>query len=169
MLGKHCVKSVQIRSFFWCVFSCIRTECRKIRMVILFTLNFISAKIFQRNIFSFLETCMAFIRLNFKRCISYVISGSKATLLDQAISAKNTVISPNLLLWKFCGKAQLPQSLGKLPGTMQKLRLSTKFPHEEIRWLFLIWFVVKIKWLVSIWNAKRSWNGLNSLETFSPR
>ena len=133
MLGKHCVKSVQIRSFFWCVFSCIRTECRKIRMVILFTLNFISAKIFQRNIFSFLETCMAFIRLNFKRCISYVISCSKATLLVQAISAENTVISPNLLLRKFCGKAQLPQSLGKLPGTMQKLRLSTKFPHEEIR------------------------------------
>ena len=32
----HCVKSVQIRSFFWSVFSCIRTEygeilCRKIR------------------------------------------------------------------------------------------------------------------------------------------
>ena len=133
MLGKHCVKSVQIRSFFWCVFSCIRTECRKIRMVIFFTLNFISAKISLRNIFSFLEICMAFIRLNFKLCISYVISCSKATLLAQAISAQNTVISPNLLLWKFCGKAQLPQSLGKLPGTMQKLRLSTKFPHEEIR------------------------------------
>ena len=27
----HCVKSVQIRSFFWSVFSCIRTEYRKIR------------------------------------------------------------------------------------------------------------------------------------------
>ena len=105
MLGKHCVKSVQIRSFFWCVFSCIRTECRKIRMVIFFTLNFISAKISQRNIFSFLEICMAFIRLSFKLCISYVISCSKATLLAQAISAQNTVISPNLLLWKFCGKA----------------------------------------------------------------
>ena len=24
--GRHCVKSVQIRSFFWSVFSCIRTE-----------------------------------------------------------------------------------------------------------------------------------------------
>ena len=24
----HCVKSVQIRSFFWSAFSCIRTECR---------------------------------------------------------------------------------------------------------------------------------------------
>ena len=27
----HCVKSVQIQSFFWSVFSCIRTEHRKIR------------------------------------------------------------------------------------------------------------------------------------------
>ena len=25
-LNKHCVKSVQIRSYFWSVFSCIRTE-----------------------------------------------------------------------------------------------------------------------------------------------
>ena len=25
----HCVKSVQIRSYFWSVFSCIRPECRK--------------------------------------------------------------------------------------------------------------------------------------------
>ena len=25
--GLHCVKSVQIQSFFWSVFSCIRTEC----------------------------------------------------------------------------------------------------------------------------------------------
>ena len=27
----HCVKSVQIRSYFWSVFSCIRIEYRKIR------------------------------------------------------------------------------------------------------------------------------------------
>ena len=27
----HCVKSVEIRSFFWSVFSCIRTEHRKVR------------------------------------------------------------------------------------------------------------------------------------------
>ena len=28
----HCVKSVQIRSFFWSVFSCIRTEYRDLRI-----------------------------------------------------------------------------------------------------------------------------------------
>ena len=35
-------------------------------------------------------------------------------------------------MWKFCGKAQFPQS--DSPETMRKLCLSTKFPHQEIRW-----------------------------------
>ena len=34
--GYHCVKSVQIRSFFWSVFSCIRTR-KKLRIWTLFT------------------------------------------------------------------------------------------------------------------------------------
>ena len=28
-------------------------------------------------------------------------------------TAKNTVVSPNFLVWKFCGKAQLPYSFGQ--------------------------------------------------------
>ena len=28
---RHCMKSVQVRSYFWSVFSCIRTKYRKIR------------------------------------------------------------------------------------------------------------------------------------------
>ena len=28
-------------------------------------------------------------------------------------TAKNTVISPNFLVWKFCEKAQFPQSFGR--------------------------------------------------------
>ena len=30
-IKSHCVKSIQIRSYFWYVFSCIQTEYRKIR------------------------------------------------------------------------------------------------------------------------------------------
>ena len=30
--NEHCVKSVQTRSYFWSVFSCIRTEYRKLRI-----------------------------------------------------------------------------------------------------------------------------------------
>ena len=32
-------------------------------------------------------------------------------LSDELTAAKNTVISPDILVWKFCGKAQFPQSL----------------------------------------------------------
>ena len=44
------------------------------------------------------------------------------------ITAKNIVISPYFLVWKFCGKAQFRHSF-----RMRKLCLSTKFPHQEIR------------------------------------
>ena len=29
-------------------------------------------------------------------------------------TAKNTVVSPNFLVWKFCGKAQFPRSFGRI-------------------------------------------------------
>ena len=34
-------------------------------------------------------------------------------LQDLGRTAKNTVISPNFLVWKFCGKVQFPYSLGQ--------------------------------------------------------
>ena len=33
--SKHCVKNVQIRSFFWSVFSRNQTECGKIKIIII--------------------------------------------------------------------------------------------------------------------------------------
>ena len=33
-----------------------------------------------------------------------------------ADTAKNIVISPNFLVWKFCGKAQFPDSFGRTAG-----------------------------------------------------
>ena len=44
------------------------------------------------------------------------------------------MISPNFLVWKFCEKAQFPHSFGRARKIMRKLCLSTKFPHQEIRW-----------------------------------
>ena len=32
----------------------------------------------------------------------------------QELTAKNTVISPNFQVWKFCGKAQFPHSFGRI-------------------------------------------------------
>ena len=62
---------------------------------------------------------------------------------DAAVTAthttENTEISHNFIMWKFCGKAQFPQSfgriaqLGELRETLWKLCFSPKFPHQEIR------------------------------------
>ena len=41
-------------------------------------------------------------------------------------TALNTVVSPNFLVRKFCGEAQKFRAI--------RLCLSTKFPHQEIRW-----------------------------------
>ena len=47
---------------------------------------------------------------------------------------KVTVVSSNFLVWKFCGKAQFPYSFGRFAQNYAETCLSTKFPHQEIRW-----------------------------------
>ena len=43
-----------------------------------------------------------------------VLPVSKVThFVVKTIIAENTVISPNFLVWKFCGKAQFPHSFGR--------------------------------------------------------
>ena len=49
----------------------------------------------------------------------------------KTFTAKNTVISPDFLVWKFSAEKLWPE-------TMRKLRLSSKFPHQEIRWNYRI-------------------------------
>ena len=53
---------------------------------------------------------------------------------------KITVISPNFLIWKFCGKSQFPYSFR--PKTMRKLCLSKKFAHEALREITVFFLVV---------------------------
>ena len=36
---------------------------------------------------------------------------------------KNTVISPNFLVWKFSGKAQFPHSFGRIENTLENTPL----------------------------------------------
>ena len=38
----------------------------------------------------------------------FIVEEAKTT------TAKNTVIPPNFLVWKFCGKAQFPHSFGQI-------------------------------------------------------
>ena len=45
-------------------------------------------------------------------------------------TAENTVISPNFLVWKFCGKAQFGHSFGRF---VQNYAEIVPFQQQEIR------------------------------------
>ena len=50
-------------------------------------------------------------------CISFplfLILMKKSTCFSPLNTAKNTVISPDSLVWKFCGKGQFPHSFGRI-------------------------------------------------------
>ena len=53
-------------------------------------------------------------------------------------TTKNTAISPNFLVWKFCERHSFRIVSGESPKTMRELCLSTKSPHQEIRWNYVI-------------------------------
>ena len=62
----------------------------------------------------------------------------------KAITAKNTVISPNFLVWKFCGKAQFPYSFGRLARNYAETVFPQNFHtrkygeiNEELHLIFL--------------------------------
>ena len=67
-------------------------------------------------------------------------------------TAKNTVISPDSLVWKFCGNSS---------KTMWKLCLSTKFPHQEIKWNYSIFRSV-----IYFGNTFRKWCTISGIWMF---
>ena len=47
--------------------------------------------------------------------------------------AKNIAISPNFLGWKFCGKAQIPQSFGQIcPKLCENCAFSQNFHSRKL-------------------------------------
>ena len=48
--------------------------------------------------------------------VSRHIYAEKNRNFGDSYTAKNTVISPDFLVWKFCGKAQFPHSFGRFAG-----------------------------------------------------
>ena len=121
----------------------------------LFYIKFYLRKDFSTKYIFFLEICMVFIRLNFKVCISYVINCSKATLLVQAISAQNTVISPNLLLWKFCGKAHFR----RVWANCQELCRNCVFPQNFHTRKLGDYFSFDLWWKSNDWFLYEMQNG----------
>ena len=54
------------------------------------------------------------------------------------ITAKNTVISPNSLVWQFCGKAQFPHSFGRITRNYAEIvpfrKISTPENYVKLRY-----------------------------------
>ena len=59
--------------------------------------------------------------------------GQDYAILYKTKTAKVTVNSPNFLVWKFCGKAQVPHSLGRFARNYAEIVPFHKFPYQEIR------------------------------------
>ena len=58
------------------------------------------------------------------------------------ITAKNTVISPDFLVWKFCGKAQFPHSFGRFAQNYAETVPFRKIftPGNQVKlWYFSQW------------------------------
>ena len=55
---------------------------------------------------------------------------------QQMNNTQNTVISPNFLVLKFCGKAQFLHIFGQSSEPTWKLCLSTKIPLNKISWSY---------------------------------
>ena len=58
--------------------------------------------------------------------------------LWQNITAKNIVISPNSLVWNFVERVSFRMVSEESPETIRKLYFSIKFPHQKIRWNYVI-------------------------------
>ena len=60
------------------------------------------------------------------------------THIHHAYTMKNTVISPNFLVWEFCGKAQFPHSFGRIPQNYAKIvpfhKISTLENQVKVRY-----------------------------------
>ena len=73
-----------------------------------------------------------------------------------SITAKNTVISPNFLVWKFFGKAQFPHRVGRIVQNYAETVPFIKFPHQEKK-VKLRYFLQCINFFINVWqNSKRS-------------
>ena len=58
------------------------------------------------------------------------------------ITAKNTVISPDFLVWKFCGKAQFPYSFGRFARNCAETAFPQNF-HTSKSGEITVFFAVK--------------------------
>ena len=87
---------------------------------------------------------------------SYSLNKTVILLKVNWYTTKNTVISPNFLMWKFCEKTQFLHSFAWITRTMWNVSFH-KFPHQIIRWNYgilrsdTLYDLVKICLIIDKW------------------
>ena len=65
---------------------------------------------------------------------------SAVTRYVMFITAQNTEISPNFLVWKFCGKVQSPQSFGRFPRNFPQNFHTRKLVEVSVCYVVYVWY-----------------------------
>ena len=73
------------------------------RHVVLRTVQLQRLSLFTMNHFNQIDTCLEYTEGH----------RSEVLIIAQQFAEKNTIISPNFLVWEFCGKTQFPHSFGR--------------------------------------------------------
>ena len=68
-------------------------------------------------------------------CFSVTLYSCMCSCSTKCITTKNTVISPDFLVWKFCGKAQFPHSFDRIAGNYTETVLFRKIstPGNQVK------------------------------------
>ena len=82
----------------------------------------------------------------------FVVSATLSVMCYLVVdTAENTVISPNFLVWKFCGKTQFPHSFGRFTRSYAETvpfhKIST--PENQVKFRKLRYFAK--------WNFRLTW------------
>ena len=68
-------------------------------------------------------------------CFSVTLYSCMCSCSTKCITTKDTVISPDFLVWKFCGKAQFPHSFDRIAGNYTETVLFRKIstPGNQVK------------------------------------
>ena len=99
----------------------------------------------------------------------YCCPASAAVFQKVTHTAKNTVISRNFLVWKFCGKAQLPHSFRRFA---RKYAETVSFPqnfHTKKLGQITVFYAVAVQRVLFDFDLKKLFNKSPAFPPFVPR
>ena len=127
----HCVKSVQRRSYFWSVFSCIRTEYRKIRT----RNNSVFGHFSRSDVFPFFRYKIWKVRLFLRFWSHRTTIHLTETLVFDTGEKKISLIPKKLIT----GSGQLPVTLSSFQPSLLIFPEADLGLLQHLRWSALWW------------------------------